>query len=121
MGWWVYLKQNNQSVSVKSFCFGSNVCADENLNPINTAEAEMSLTYNYSKYYYQYLDSENGLRALNGKRAGDWIEKLKHAIEILGTQGSDDYWESTPGNAGFALSILLEWAGQYPDAIFEIH
>ena len=30
-----------------------------------------------------------------------------------------DYWAPTPGNAGYALNILLDWARQYPEATFD--
>ena len=29
------------------------------------------------------------------------------------------YWMSTPGNAGYALSILLSWAKQHPEATWK--
>lgn len=103
-----------------------------------TSYAKLNVTYNYAWFYYHFLDSENGIRALNGQRAGEWIERLEKAVEVLGDkqyieypdgfrlgdktppQGIVKYWAPTPGNAGYALSILLGWARQYPDAVFEV-
>jgi hypothetical protein len=64
--------------------------------------------------------TNNGIHWLNKKKASKTIERLEEAVKELGTEKSNNYWESTPGNAGYALSILLKWAKQYPDAIFEV-
>ena len=32
-----------------------------------------------------------------------------------------DYWAPTPGNAGDALNILLEWAREFPKGVFTIY
>lgn len=86
--------------------------------------AELNITYNYSKLYYMALESRKGLRALHDQRAGDMIEHLECAVEMLCTgmasRPSKDYWEPTPGNAGRALKLLLSWARQYPDAYFRV-
>jgi len=84
-----------------------------------TADAELNITYNYSGFYYQYLDEEKGLRWLYGKTGAETVERLEKAVGILGTCRDDNYWNQTLGNAGYALSILLEWARQHPEAIWE--
>lgn len=81
--------------------------------------AEMGVTVNYSKLY-RLIGWEHSLRELDGKRATDVTQKLRDAVEKLGTQQHDDYWAPTPGNAGYALSVLLYWAEQHPDATFEV-
>ncbi len=81
-----------------------------------STDASLNVTYNYGSFYYEYLDKELGIRWLYGKQAKDTVERLQHAVEALGTERSDDYWEKTPGNAGYALSILLSWARLHPDA-----
>ncbi len=85
-----------------------------------TTDAYLNITFNYSEYYSQWIDKESGLKWLNGKRAKECIETLKSAIRVLGIYRDDNYWGATPGNAGYALSILLRWAEQYPDAIFTV-
>lgn len=109
--------------------------------------ADLDITYNYAWFYYHFLDKEKGLRWLYGKKAKDCIERLEAALVELGVdkhthdddapkRNPDDpnlvrykgvacgrqpgsYWCPTPGNAGAALLILLNWAKQYPDAVFD--
>lgn len=81
--------------------------------------ATLSVTYNYSSFFYEHLDAEDGLRWLYGRHGYEVIERLKYAVMKLGDDPSDDYWEPTPGNAGHALSVLLSWSQQHPDAIWE--
>ena len=85
-----------------------------------TDTAELNITYNYSEHY-NLLDKEQGLDYLDGKKAGECIDRLEIAVAELGTTRDPDYWSPTKGNAGYALSILLRWAKQYPDAVFEVH
>jgi len=81
-------------------------------------DAELNVTYNYSKFYYEHLDEKDGLRWLYGKKGSETIERLKKAVKVLGVRRSDDYWKATRGNAGYALSILLKWAKQHPEAVW---
>ncbi len=73
---------------------------------------ELNVTYNYVKYF--------NFHELDGKKASDMIWLLQSKVAELGTDGDGDYWKSTPGNTGHALSILLEWAKQHPDGVFEV-
>ena len=52
--------------------------------------------------------------------AKDTIAALESAVNKLGTKTSSDYWKPTKGNAGYALSILLSWARQYPEAVWDV-
>ena len=85
------------------------------------SSANFDVTYNYSRYYYQTLCADRGIRKLSGMKAADAIPLLEVAIQVLGTEQSGDYWEVTPGNAGHALNVMLEWAKRYPDATFEVY
>lgn len=88
-----------------------------------TDRAELNVTYNYSWFYYQFLDRKNGIKALDGQRAGDWIERLQTVVDTLpeGPKRPDyDYWADTPSNARKPLVRLLAWAKQYPDAVFSV-
>ena len=84
-----------------------------------TTYAELNVTYNYGKHYYQHLDEEKGLRWLYGKTGAETVERLELAVKALGTEQVADYWNPTPGNAGYALNILLGWAKQHPDAVWD--
>lgn len=85
-----------------------------------TDEAELNVTYNYSPFYYRALDNEKGLESLDGQKAKDVLQKLVSAVDALGTKRDKDYWSATPGNAGYALSILAAWAKQHPEAVFKV-
>ena len=81
-------------------------------------DAMISVTYNYSKYFYDTIDEQSGIRWLYDRPAGSCIDVLQDAVDVLGTCRCDDYWEGTPGNAGHVLKILWGWAMRYPNAIF---
>lgn len=83
-----------------------------------TTDAELNVTYNYSQHFYAELDHEYGLSWLSGRRAVDTTARLAAAVQRLGTERDDDYWSATPGNAGYALSILLRWAQQHPGGLW---
>jgi hypothetical protein len=83
-------------------------------------KAELNITFNYCRFYYKWLDKEKGIYWLDGKKAKETIERLETAVVLLGTERDDDYWKPTPGNAGYALSILLEWAKKHPDAVWDV-
>jgi hypothetical protein len=116
MSWWVYLQDaSNQSVSVEPHQSGGTYRIG------GCGEAELNVTYNYSKWYHLALDKDTGLKWLHGKMARECIERLTVAVNQLGTKQAADYWASTRGNAGYALNILLTWARANPDAIFTVH
>ena len=85
-----------------------------------STDADLNITYNYSWFYHQCLDKKEGIDWLDGKLAKDTIPRLEKAVKVLGVRRNQDYWADTPGNAGYALSILLGWAKQHPDSIFEV-
>ena len=77
-----------------------------------TSQAELNVTYNYSAHF--------DFKQLDGKTASDMVPIMEQAVRDLGTERSPDYWQPTPGNAGYAVSILLAWAKQNPAAYFEV-
>ncbi len=139
MSYSISLANNGVPVEVKSHEEGSTFA----LGGITTAE--LDITYNYAWFFYHFLDEKDGIRWLYGKAAKDCINKLEEAVRVLSdnphTHGDESYpksdeglakfkgraylrkqggyWCPTPGNAGHALAILLEWAKQHPDAVFE--
>lgn len=112
MGYSVELRKDGAVVEVPRHSEGGTYALG------GTSRAELSITYNYSEHYEQIDDT--GLRWLYGKRAGDTEDVLREAVGDLGTEKSDNYWEATEGNAGRALSILLDWAQQHPDAEWRV-
>ena len=110
MGWWIYLNgEGEEALSVDPH-FEGGVLALGGMD-----KAEISVTWNYSEYYFKHIDEENGIRWLHEKKAKDTIVRLENAITALGTERSNDYWESTPGNAGHILQVLANWAHQHPE------
>ena len=81
-------------------------------------EAAMDITYNYSQFFYSTIDEKDGIRWLYGKSFAEYMDRLNNTVFELGTWQDEDYWESTPGNAGHALGVLLQWGEQHPDAVF---
>lgn len=81
---------------------------------------DLSVTSNYHGIIVDATGWEDGISHLHGRRAGDTVQALRAAVQLLGTDQSVDYWEPTPGNVGYALSVLLDWAQQYPDATWRV-
>lgn len=113
MSYDVGLCQDGKAVNVDRFAEGGTQVLD------GSTEAVLNITYNYAPFFYQFLDEKEGLRSLYGKTGREAIAPLESAIEKLGVDRHPNYWEATPGNAGYALSVLLGWAQQHPDAIFD--
>jgi hypothetical protein len=112
MSYWVYLSgENGAAVEVERHSEGGTFAVGGN------DKAELNVTYNYAKCYGL---ADFSLRDLNGMKGKDAIALLERVATFLGTERYDDYWAPTPGNAGFALSILLGWARQHPDAVFSV-
>lgn len=115
MSWWVSLNNDDKPVTVESYSEGGTYELG------GTTEADLNITYNYEIQFLKAWDGVGLKDALNGKKAIEVQAILDFAVKDLGTDTSDNYWDSTPGNAGKALSILAAWASQYPNAIFRVN
>ncbi len=82
-----------------------------------TTDADLNITYNYSDVYELVGWSVNNLKE---RPAGDTIAEMERVLALLGVKRYPDYWAATPGNAGHAVSILLEWAKRHPQAIWRV-
>lgn len=115
MSWWVYLEgKDGVAVSVDNHSEGGTYAIG------GVGAAELNVTYNYGGIFHAAFDGLGFRDALHGKKAKDVTPLLKRACAKLGNQPSDDYWESTEGNAGHALAVLYGWALQHPDAVFRV-
>lgn len=83
-----------------------------------STEAWLNITYNYAPHYYR-IYGEKGIRFLYGMAARDSIPYLQEGIALLSNDVSDDYWESTEGNAKKALIQLLSLALMAPNAVWD--
>jgi hypothetical protein len=83
--------------------------------------SSVNITYNYSWFYYHFLDKEKGIRWLYGKKGKDCIKRLKKAIKPFENYSvyENDYWADTPGNCVAPLKTLLSWCEDFPDGVFE--
>lgn len=83
-----------------------------------TKYAELNITYNYSKFFYEHM-GENGIREIYGKTGAESIPILRKAIEELGDDVDPDYWKATEGNAKRALQHLVTLAEMAPDGVWD--
>ena len=114
MSWWVYLNEDDALVKVESRSDGGTYIVG------GTDQAELNITYNYSPLYHKHFNEKDGLSWLEGRTAKECIPTLEKAVSSLGVERDNDYWKATEGNAGYALSILLEWAKANPEATFSV-
>lgn len=122
MSWWAYLQSpdDGETMLVGKHAEGGTY----RLGGVN--EAELNVTYNYGKPFREVWPEERDWSRgtlggmLNGRVAEETIKPLSVAVEALGKERSSDYWEPSPGNAGYALSILLAWAAQHPEGVWHI-
>lgn len=83
-----------------------------------TAKCSLNVTYNYADHYYRVF-GEDGIRTIYGMTGKDSSVLLIKAINELGTDLSDNYWEPTEGNARWALVDLLGFALEFPDGVWQ--
>lgn len=83
-----------------------------------TQEAWLNITYNYAEHFYNVL-GEKGIRTIYGMTGAESIPVIKAAMEKLGDDVDDDYWEPTEGNAKAALAGLLALAQMRPDGVWD--
>jgi len=83
-----------------------------------TNKAEFNITYNYAPVYYKLM-GEKGIRTIYGMSGAESIPVIESTISQLKNDISDDYWESTEGNAKRALYGLLAFAKMRPDGIWD--
>ena len=84
-----------------------------------TNDLWLNITYNYSPFYYKLISEEKGIRAIYGLSGAESIPVLQKAINQLGDDVSENYWEATEGNAKRALIGLLALAQLRPDGVWD--
>lgn len=125
MSYDIELHRDGEIVTVPSRCSeGGNIEATyievdgyQKLIPALVSKADLNVTYNYAEVYCKYGFS---IRDLDGQPAWKFLSKMEEIVTATGIKPDRDYWASTPGNAGYALNILLGWARLYPDAIWHV-
>lgn len=110
MSFWIKLvDKDNNTVQTTPHTEGGTIVLGGN------SDCDLNITYNYSNLYRLVnFDPED----LNDKIALTVIPTLERVVKELGTTQFSDYWAPTPGNAGYAMNILLQWAKQHPHSKF---
>ncbi len=107
MSWWVHLNDSEgNSVTVDRHAEGGTYAME------GTTDAELNVTYNYGKHF--------NFRSLDGLSGAQAQAPLKEVIARLNGDRDPDYWSPTEGNARRACEILLGWAQQHPNAVFDV-
>ena len=111
MSWDISIVNENNEImecDASHLLRGGTVRANSDLEQISITEAELNITYNYSNHYATVWEDYEGLYEMfNDKKASDCIEDLEKAVSMLGIETDDNYWSSTRGNAGKAISDFL--------------
>lgn len=73
-----------------------------------TEEASLNITYNYYRFFREFIDGEDGIKSLEGKTAREASQILLRATQAMPVEPpDDDYWKPTVGNARKALLDLM--------------
>lgn len=88
-------------------------------------ESWLNVTYNYASIYRLAAKASGweypGMREwLQGRTAAETLPQMTALAELLSGPPDKDYWAPTPGNAGTALRVLLEWARAHPEGVWEV-
>lgn len=78
----------------------------------------LNVTYNYALHLRRVM-GDQGIRGLYGLSGAQSIPQLTAAIEALGDEVDDNYWEPTEGNVKRALIQLKTMASMRPDGIWD--
>lgn len=85
---------------------------------IGDTRAWLNVTYNYSKHFYKVF-GKKGVRTIYGMTGEKSISILKNAISQLKDDTTDNYWDSTEGNAKQALQNMLVLARACPNGVWD--
>jgi hypothetical protein len=83
-----------------------------------TRELHLNVTYNYGGHFRKTL-GEEGIRRIYGLTGAESIPVLEAAAGCLADDVSEDYWQSTEGNAKRALIQLAALAKMRPDGLWK--
>lgn len=92
----------------------------EDMAIVPQTQAKMVIPTQYLHKYQQHLTRRDGLLSLDNKWSAENKYVLREGIESLGVDEIRDVHNVTDGNAGFILSVMLDWATQNPNALWNI-
>lgn len=129
MGWGIrLLTPSGDLAQTERHTFGSQYAVG------GTTDASTTVTFNYSGHYHDsgvqtpkpWTEHRGESRTdfspwwLHGRTGRETAPVLMQVVQSLGTERASNYWESTAGNAGYAMSVLWLWAIDHPDCIWEV-
>jgi len=76
-------------------------------------EMSLNVTYNYGVHF--------NFQAIDQMTAQCTIKLFENVIRDLDDHVDPDYWKPTGGNVKKAIILLLSWAKQHPEGIWEVH
>ena len=85
-----------------------------------TTDLWLSVTYNYHQQFKKAFEQPDGIRCLNGKPCMTAMMMIRRAMDKLGDDVTNRYWDSTDGNAKEALANLLKLCALGCDGYVEV-
>lgn len=121
MSWWAYLRAPDEAEAVEVVRH-----EDGGTYALGGIErAELNVTYNYGAHFRDAIPEAEGsgilVLLLDGKTGAETVPVLRRIVDHCGTERDKDYWEPTPGNAGYAAALMLAWAELHPEAVWDVH
>lgn len=87
------------------------------LKSATITDCEINITYNYSKFYYEHIDEELGIKWLYGKSGKEVKDRLEQAIQGLGiNKETGPFWVV---NADYTFGQIFENKKQIPGSYTE--
>jgi hypothetical protein len=93
--------------------------------------AEMSITFNYVKFFHEALPEGHKIRELDHKKVSDTLEGLKEGLAKLKVAASwesdfakyesNDYWFASATNAARALESLITMGELCPNGYWMVN
>ncbi len=89
--------------------------ADEDREHSTCYPVDFQMPGSYFDDFRNYLEDENGIGWLEGKRAGDCVDRLWSGFQMAVEKIPGESWYYSPG---FFLMLLWSHARSHPDGVF---
>lgn len=116
MGWSIYITdKNGETVRLKS----PHKISGSDFAVGGTQDLWMTLTFNYSRYYYQIWPC-GGLCFLHGLSVKNAMRTLLEGMLLLKGEQCGDYWHASEGNARAGLLSILSLCALSPSLDYSV-
>ena len=148
MGYSITLDRNESRSKIKKIKFadlprGGQFALGDPERLVTEADLELYVTFNYAWYYYSTIDSNDGIKCINGAKAKDVIPLLKTALPKLDKmieterqtgvvlsetwgkgskydENDDNYWSVSAKNAKISLEKIIALGNIAPNFTFRV-